>query len=80
MKRAREVGGHICFLDGSAVRSDAHRGTACGEIGETLAGQNSGGRFGLNVVSAISTRGDMRFATFEGDMDSVRFIGFLKKP
>jgi transposase len=79
VQRAREVGADIYFLDESAVRSDAHRGTTWGEIGETPVVRNSGGRFGLNVVSAISTRGDMRFAIFEGGMDSARFIGFLKK-
>lgn len=79
VERAREIGAEIYFLDESAVRSDAHRGTTWGEVGETPVVKNSGGRFGLNVISAISSHGDMRFAIFEGGMNSARFIGFLKK-
>jgi len=38
---------------------------------------DSGDRFGVNMISAVSARGDMFFRCFEGMMDSVRFIEFL---
>ena len=61
------------------MRSDAHRGTTWGQIGETPVVTNSGGRFGLNVISAVTPRGDMRFGFIGDRMNSARFIGFLKK-
>lgn len=76
---ARRTGAEIYFVDEAAVRSDAHRGTTWGKEGETLVVEDSGDRFGMNMISAVSPRGDMRFATFEGRMNSARFIRFLKK-
>ncbi len=35
--------------------------------------------FGLNVISAVSPRGDMRFSFIQNRMNSKRFIEFLKK-
>lgn len=76
---ARRRGAEIYFGDESAVRSDHHRGTTWGVIGETPIVEDSGDRFGLKLVSAISLRGDMRFAMIEGRMNSDKFIAFLKK-
>ena len=41
--------------------------------------EDSGDRFGLRLISAVSPRGDLKFATFEGRMTSQRFVQFLKK-
>ncbi len=77
--RAKRMGAVIYFVDEAAVRSDAHRGTTWGKIGQTPVVQDSGDRFGLKLISAVSPRGDMRFASFEGRMTGPRFVGFLKK-
>ncbi|WPL14652.1 IS630 family transposase [Thiorhodovibrio litoralis] len=77
--KARQRGAELFFLDEAAVRSDAHRGTTWGKIGETPVVANSGGRFGLKVISAISPRGEMRFSFIADRMNSQRFIAFLKK-
>jgi len=79
IKQAKEIGATIYFLDEASVRSDAHRGTTWGKKGETPVVKNSGGRFGLKLISAISPRGDMRFQLIEGSMNSAKFIQFLKK-
>ncbi len=79
VERARELGAEIYFVDEAAVRSDAHRGWTWGRVGETPVVRDSGGRFGLKVISAVTQRGDMRFSFIEGKMDSARFIQFLKK-
>jgi len=79
VKQAEELGATIFFLDEASVRSDAHRGTTWGKKGETPVVKNSGGRFGLKFISAISPRGDMRFQLIEGSMNSAKFIRFLKK-
>jgi len=75
---AKRSGAVIYFVDEAAVRSDAHRGTTWGKIGETPVVADSGGRFGLRLISAVSPRGDMRFATFQGRMNGARFVQFLK--
>jgi transposase len=77
--KARRLGAAIYFVDEASVRSDAHRGTTWGKIGETPAVQDSGDRFSLRLISAVSPRGDMKFSSFTGKMDGVRFVNFLKK-
>jgi len=76
---AQKLGAEIYFVDESAVRSDHHRGTTWGVIGQTPVVEDSGDRFGLKLISAVSPRGDMRFAVIEGRMNSDTFIAFLKK-
>jgi transposase len=77
--RARRLGALIYFVDEAAVRSDAHRGTTWGRIGQTPEVADSGDRFSLKLISAVSPRGDMKFQCFEGRMNGTRFIEFLKK-
>jgi len=75
---AKRTGAIIYFIDEASIRSDHHRGTTWGKIGETPVVKDSGNRFGLRLVSAVSARGDMKFATFSGQMNGVRFVQFLK--
>jgi transposase len=76
---AKRIGAEIYFIDESAVRSDHHSGTTWGAIGQTPVVLDSGDRFGLKLISAISPRGIMRFAVIESRMNSEVFIAFLKK-
>jgi transposase len=75
---AKRTGATIYFVDEAAVRSDAHRGTTWAKIGETPVVMDSGDRFGLKLISAVSPRGEMKFATFEGRMNGPKFVKFLK--
>ena len=77
--QAKTMGAVIFFVDEASVRSDAHRGLSWAKVGETPVVRNSGGRFNLNVISAVSPRGDMRFSFIDGKTDSKKFIAFLKK-
>ena len=77
--QAKAMDAKLFFVDEAAVRSDSHRGLSWGKVGQTPVVQNSGGRFNLNVVSAVSPRGDLRFRFVEGKMDSKQFIAFLKQ-
>jgi len=76
---AKSLGATIFFVDESSLRSDCHRGTTWGKIGETPVINDSGDRFGLNMISAVSFRGDMKFSIIDGRMNSGKFIGFLEK-
>jgi transposase len=75
---AKANGATIYFADESRVRVDDHRGTTWAPCGATPEVEDSGERFGINMISAISARGDMLFRCFDGRMDSERFIEFLK--
>jgi len=77
--KARRVGAAIYFVDEASVRSDAHRGTTWGKIGQTPAVQDSGDRFSIRLISAVSPRGDMKFSSFTGRMNGIRFVNFLNK-
>jgi transposase len=75
---AKANGAAIFFADESRVRADGHQGTTWAPIGETPVVEDSGDRFGINMISAISSTGAMYFECFEARMDSERFIAFLK--
>lgn len=76
---AARLKAEIYFVDESAVRSDHHRGTTWGKMGCTPVVEDSGDRFGIKLISAVSPRGDMRFSVIEGRTNSDKFIEFLKK-
>lgn len=78
-QQAKVTGAKIYFVDEASVRSDSHRGLTWGKVGETPVVKDSGGRFGLSVISGVTPRGDMRFSFIEGRMNSSRFIRFLKQ-
>jgi len=78
VREARRTGAIIYFVDEAAVRADDHRGKTWAPIGQTPIVEDSGDRFGLRLISAVSPRGDLKFATFEGRMTSQRFVEFLK--
>lgn len=76
---AKRERAEIFFGDEAGVRSDFHAGTTWALRGETPVVPATGQRFGLNLVSAISPRGELRFMTVEGKMDAGKFIGFLRR-
>jgi len=79
LEQARRMRAALYFVDEAAVRSDAHRGTTWGKIGQTPRVEDSGDRFSLKMISAVSPRGDMKFQCFTGRMNGARFVAFLKK-
>jgi transposase len=78
-KLAREQGAEIFFCDESGVRSDYHSGTTWAALGQTPVVNSTGSRFSLNMISAISAKGSLRFMVVEGGMNGGRFIEFLKR-
>ncbi len=69
----------LYFADEAGVRSDFHSGTTWAPKGKTPIVEATGQRYGMNMISAISPRGDMRFMTVEGHMNADKFIEFLKR-
>ena len=78
-KLAKQIGAEIFFCDESGIRSDYHSGTTWAAVGQTPVVKSSGSRFSLNMVSAISAKGSMRFMVVEGRMHGERFIGSLRR-
>lgn len=69
----------IYFGDEAGVRSDYHSGTTWAPKGQTPIIRTSGSRHSLNMVSAISAKGAMRFMTVKGRMNADKFIEFLER-
>lgn len=79
LEQARRIGAAIYFVDEAGVRSDSHRGATGGKIGQTPKVEDSGDRFSLKMIGAVSPRGDMKFQCFGGRMNGARFVAFLSK-
>jgi transposase len=74
---ARKAKADIYFADEAGVRSDYHSGTTWAKRGKTPIVSTTGARFGLNLISAISPRGQMRFMITKGRVGAKVFIDFL---
>jgi len=79
MKQAKQEGATVYFADESGIRSDYHTGTTWAKKGETPLVKVTGRRFSLNMLSAISPSGKMRFMLNEGTTTAKVFIEFLKR-
>lgn len=78
-KDAKAVGATIYFGDEAGIRSDYHSGTSWAPKGKTPVVRTTGARHSLNLVSAISAQGKMRFMTVKGKLTAESFIGFLER-
>jgi transposase len=70
----------IYFGDAAHIRSDHHAGRSWGRRGETPIVAATGARHGMSLISAITSRGHMRFMIKEkGGVNADVFIEFLKR-
>jgi transposase len=76
---ARQLGAEIMFGDEAGVRSDAHAGTTWAPLGQTPVVRTDGERFGLNMISAVSGRGRLRFMVVRGRVTAAQFVEFLRR-
>jgi transposase len=76
---ARQRKAEIYFEDEAGVRSDHHAGTTWGMKGRTPVVRTTGARFSVNMISAITSRGAMRFMTYAGKMKASVFCEFMKR-
>jgi transposase len=70
---------HIFFGDEAGIRSDFHSGTTWGIRGKTPIVSTTGARFGLNMISALSPRGQLRFMVTKGRVGGKVFVEFIKR-
>ena len=78
-KLAKEHNAEIYFGDESSVRTDYHSGTTWAPRGKTPVVKAPASRHKVNLISAISPRGSMRFMATEESVTSEVFIEFLKR-
>ncbi len=78
-KRAKKEGATIYFQDESGIRSDFHSGTTWALKGKTPVIESTGARFGLNMMAAITPRGQMQFMIVQGTVRADQICEFLKR-
>jgi transposase len=78
-KRAKAKGARIFFADEASIRSDYHSGTTWAPKGQTPIVRTTGARFRINMLSAISAKGELRFMLTEKGLTADLFIEFLKR-
>jgi transposase len=76
---AKREGAEIFFGDEAGIRSDYHSGTTWGVRGQTPVVAATGQRFGINMISAISARGLLRFMVVKGKVNGPKYIEFLQR-
>lgn len=76
---AAQVGGTISFGDEAGLRSDFHAGTTWAPIGKTPVVKTTAARRSINMISAVTATGVMKFATYTGSFTAKLFIDFLKR-
>ncbi len=79
-RMAQQQGADIYFGDAAHIRSGHHAGRTWGKKGETPIVEATGARHGMSLLSAVSSRGHMRFMIKQqGGVNAAVFIEFLKR-
>lgn len=76
---AKRAGAATFFGDEAGVRSNYHSGTTWGERGQTPVVPTTGQRVSLNMISAVSARGGLRFMVVKGKLNAACYVQFLKR-
>ena len=69
----------ILFADEAGMRADYHVGRTWGMRGTTPVLQDSGQKFRVNIIGAISSDGEIQFRTHEGSTTADTFVAFLRQ-
>lgn len=77
--QAKAAGATVYFADEAGLRSDYHAGTTWAPVGRTPVVKATGARHSLNMISAVTAQGLLRFTTFTGSFTGARFIEFCRK-
>lgn len=69
----------VFFADEAGIRLDYHTGTTWAPRGQTPKVPATGARFGLNMVSAITRKGEMRFMVTDKTVSADVFCEFIDR-
>ena len=78
-EQARREGAEVYFGDESGVRTDHHAGTTWAPVGQTPIVGVTGERTSVNMISAVSPGGALKFDVFFGSCNSSVVVEFLAK-
>jgi transposase len=76
---ARQVRAEIYFGDEAGIRSDFHGGTTWAPRGKTPVVRTTGARFDLNMISAVSPKGQLRFMVIRGRINAKKVCEFIRR-
>src|SRR4030095_11798232 len=76
---AAQVSATIYFADEAGIRSDYHAGTTWAPVGQTPIVPTTGKRHSVNLISAVTPTGQLRFAVVDGKLNGPKFIDFCRK-
>lgn len=77
--RAKEENAEIYWGDETGVRNDSHHERGYAPKGKTPIVKLNSKRVSLNMISAITNQGRVRFQTYEGTMNADKLIEFFKR-
>jgi len=78
-RRAEVEGAKLMFGDEASMRTDYHAGTTWAPRGQTPGVESTGNRQVVNMISAVSTAGELQFMLIDGPGNSYTFKDFLEK-
>ena len=78
-RQAKRDKGEIYFWDESGFRADSVHGKTWGVKGRTPVVQVPGQRQGISAASAVNSKGGFWFATYQGALNSERFVELLRR-
>lgn len=78
-RRAKKEKASIFWGDEGKVTNEVHAGKSYSKKGKTPVVRESGKKFKLNHISAVTNKGEMRFMTYTGKMTQNKYILFLAR-
>jgi transposase len=78
-KQARKEKAIILWLDQTGLRSDALVGRTWAPVGQTPVVEKTGKRFGVNMMAAISNKGELYFTCYTGSFNGPVFLAYLER-
>ncbi len=78
-REAANLNALIMFADEAGIRTDDHRGTTWGQVGQTPIVPRLGARYRVNMLSATTAQGEMRFLRHEGRVTAETCCEFLRR-
>lgn len=77
--RAKKEKARVYWGDETGLRSDDVRGRSFAPTGQPAVVKVPGRRFGCNVISALTNKGEMSFMVFEGRFQAEQFLDFCER-
>jgi transposase len=77
--RAAKEKAVILWLDQTGLRSDSSVGKGWAPVGQPPVVPKTGRRFGVNVMAAISNKGELYFTCYRGSFTGPVFLAYLKR-